>query len=232
MNGAGILLIEDEPHVLRSNRIALELEGYRVLEADTLAKGREIAVRENPDLILLDILLPDGNGLEYCLELRGGSGVPILFLSALSEKEDVIAGLRAGGDDYITKPYLMEELLARVGALLRRGRMNAAAEQSIRLGGLEIHVSSRRACLEGKDLLLKPKEFALLEALASERDKYMTADALYEKLWGMDAAGDTDTVKVHVSKLRKKLGNNAPVTIDQAWGKGYRLVIKHEVIKI
>lgn len=222
---ASILLVEDDPDVMRANRIALELEGYTVLEAGTLAKGREIVQRENPDLIVLDILLPDGNGLEYCRELRGENGVRILLLSALDTKADAIAGLRAGGDDYIAKPYLTDELLTRVETLLRR-RLGGTDEPPLRIGALEIRFTSHRARLDGKDLILRPMEYALLEYLARRMDRYVTAEELYEKLWDMDGLGDTDTVTVHISKLRKKLGKDAPVVIESEWSKGYRLVRK------
>ena len=228
MSKATILLVEDDSDILRVNRMALEMEGYRVLEAETLAAGREAVESENPDLIVLDITLPDGSGLEYCRELRGKSGVRILFLSALSAKADSIAGLRAGGDDYIPKPYLVDELLARVDALMRRGRLTGMEYAPLRVGALEINFTSRRVLLHGADFLLKPKEFALLEILARSRDRHVTAEELYEKLWGMDAADDVRTVKEHVYRLRRKLGDSAPVIIDSERGKGYRLIEQEE----
>lgn len=226
MYKAVILMIEDNPDILRTNREQLELEGYRILEAESLAEGRQAADEEKPDLILLDILLPDGSGLEYCRELFGGNRPRILFLSALNTKQEVIAGLRAGGDDYITKPYLMEELLARVEALLRRDNRNTAADTSLSIDNLKICSTSRRVLLNGRDLLLRPMEFSLLEYLGHRPGRYVTSSELYEKLWGQNPLNDTDTVTVHMSKLRRKLGNDAPVRIESRWGKGYRLVRK------
>lgn len=134
MKKATLLIVEDDLNILRANTAALELEGYRVLAAETLESARSAAKACPPDLILLDILLPDGNGLDFCGELRGESGVRILFLSALGEKADVLAGLRAGGDDYIAKPYDMDELILRVEALLRRGRMIGRARTAADAG--------------------------------------------------------------------------------------------------
>lgn len=226
MHRATILIIEDDADIMRANRMALELEGYRVLEAGTLAKGREVVEAEEPDLILLDIMLPDGNGLEYCQQLRGG-GIRILFLSALNSKEDTLTGLRAGGDDYITKPYLIDEMLARVEVLLRRGKLTGGEEPPLCLGDLEISFTSRRAFINGADLLLEPKEFALLEILAKNRGHYVAAEEMYGKVWGMDAVNDVRTVKVRISSLRQKLG--AGFDIEALRGAGYRLVKKADI---
>ena len=225
MTGASILLVEDEFDVMNGNRIALELEGYRVLEADTLAKGRELVEREHPDLIVLDILLPDGNGLAYCQELRGKSGVRILFLSALNTKEDAIAGLRMGGDDYIAKPYLMDELLIRIETLLRRGKLIGTAEAPLRIGALEISSVPRMVRLNGQNLQFTPTELILLETLLRKRDQYIRTRELYERVWGMEAI-DTRPIKQHIRNMRSKLGDNAPVAIESIQGKGYRIIKK------
>jgi len=225
MTGASILLVEDEFDVMNGNRIALELEGYRVLEADTLAKGRELVEREHPDLIVLDILLPDGNGLAYCQELRGKSGVRILFLSALNTKEDAIAGLRMGGDDYIAKPYLMDELLIRIETLLRRGKLIGTAEAPLRIGALEISSVPRMVRLNGQNLQFTPTELILLETLLRKRDQYIRTRELYERVWGMEAI-DTRPIKQHIRNMRSKLGDNAPVAIESIQGRGYRIIKK------
>ena len=225
MTGASILLVEDEFDVRKGNRIALELEGYRVLEADTLAKGRELVEREHPDLIVLDILLPDGNGLAYCQELRGKSGVRILFLSALNTKEDAIAGLRMGGDDYIAKPYLMDELLIRIEILLRRGKLIGTEEAPLRIGALEISSVPRMVRLNGQNLQFTPTELILLETLLRKRDQYIRTRELYERVWGMEAI-DTRPIKQHIRNMRSKLGDNAPVAIESIQGRGYRIIKK------
>ncbi|MEN6313727.1 MAG: response regulator transcription factor [Clostridiaceae bacterium] len=223
MKKATILIVEDDRDILNANRTALELTGYVVLAADTLSKGRAIAGELSPDLIILDILLPDGNGLSYCEELRGKSGIRILFLSALNTKADVFAGLRAGGDDYIAKPYDMDELLLRVEALLRRGKLIGQEEPPLRLGGLELDFTSNRALLCGRDILLKPKEFALLAVLAREPERTVPASELYKKVWGMNIASDTHTVKEHISRIRSKLGEDSGLSVVSERGKGYRI---------
>lgn len=223
MKKASILIVEDDHDIRSANSAALKLEGYFVMEADTLTKGRSLVEEFSPDLIILDILLPDGNGLCYCEELRGKSGIRILFLSALNTKADSLAGLRAGGDDYISKPYDMDELLLRVEALLRRGKLIGLEEQPLRLGGLELDFVSRRALLNGRDILLRPKEFALLEILAHNHGRTVTIHELYEKVWGMDAVGNVRTVKEHISRIRSKLGENSTFSIVSERGRGYCL---------
>ncbi|HEX2946110.1 MAG TPA: response regulator transcription factor [Clostridia bacterium] len=223
MRKATILIVEDDHDILNANRAALELEGYHVLAADTLSKGRSVVGELSPDLIILDILLPDGNGLSYCEELRGKSDIRILFLSALNTREDVLSGLRAGGDDYISKPYDMDELLLRVEALLRRGKFIGQEEPPLRLGGLELDFVSHRALLYGRDILLKPKEFALLAVLAHEPGRTLNVAELYKKVWGLDMVGDARTVKEHISRIRSRLGKECEFLIVSERGKGYRL---------
>lgn len=229
MNDTTILIIEDDYDIRSANCSALELEGYQVMEADTLSKGRQIVEEAKPDLIILDILLPDGNGLQYCEELRGKSGIRILFLSALNTKSDLLAGLRAGGDDYMSKPYDMDELLLRVEALLRRGKFIGIDDPEIQLYGLEMNYISRHALLNGRNLLLKPKEFALLEVLVRSRGRTVPVEALYESVWDMNPAGDVRTVKEHISRIRGKLGENSRLTIVSERGKGYILKDKDEI---
>ncbi len=223
MYKADILIVEDDADILRANRTALELEGYRVATADTLAKARAAVSISPPDLIILDILLPDGNGLNYCEELRGASGVRILFLSALNTRNDILAGLRAGGDDYISKPYDIDELLLRVEALLRRGRLIRGADAPLRLRELEMDLTSRRATLGGKDILLKPKEFSLLFLLARQPDCIISVNELYERAWGMQSVDDASSVKEHISRIRAKLCGSGLSIVSQR-GQGYRLV--------
>lgn len=229
MKDTTILIIEDDYDIRRANCAALKMEGYQVMEADTLLKGRRIVEDSLPDLIILDILLPDGNGLQYCEELRGKSGIRILLLSALSTKSDLLAGLRAGGDDYMAKPYDMDELLLRVEALLRRSKHIGIDEPSIQLYGLEMNFISRRALFNGRDLLLKPKEFALLEILVQSRGRTVPVEELYEKVWSMNSAGDIRTVKEHISRIRSKLGENSTFTIVSERGKGYHLDDRNEI---
>lgn len=225
MSQATILLIEDNPDILRANAAELRMAHYRVLQAETLQAGRVLVQQEHPDLILLDILLPDGNGLDYCREIFGRSAPRILFLSALHTPQDVIAGLRAGGDDYMTKPYLMQELLARVEAILRRPKMDAPQQEPapLRIGTLEVNPTADRAYLRGEDMLLTPKELSLLQILLASKGQFIASTELYERLWGMEAL-DTRPVRQHIYNLREKLGEDAPVLIESKQGRGYRIV--------
>jgi len=208
MNEPKILIIEDDPVIVRTNRKALEMQGYRVLCADTITKGRFLVRQEMPDLILLDVLLPDGNGLDYSSEIRGSSSIPILFLSALGTNANILDGLRAGGDDYITKPYDLDILLAKVEAILRRcSNLESYKYDFLCMGNLRLDLYARRAYLNNDDLLLKPKEFAVLEVLIRQDGVPISSSELYERLWALDTAGDTRTVWVHISTLRSKLGD-------------------------
>lgn len=179
-----LLIVEEDANILNANSSALELEGYRVETAKSLREARAAVEAFAPDLILMDILLPDGNGLQYCQELRGESSVRILFLSARCAKADVLAGFRAGCDDYLVKPYDMDELILRVGALLRRGRTAGPDESQLVLGRLTLNRTAMRATQDGCDLMLKPKEFAILCLLAENRGRTLSAKEMYTNIWG------------------------------------------------
>ena len=210
MKKVTIIIIEDDPIILKANRKALEMQGYCIICAETLTKGHTAIVNTHPDLVILDILLPDGNGLEYCRELRGTSIIPILFLSALGTSNHILAGLRAGGDDYISKPYDMDIFLAKVEAILRRCTMQHAGKSEedkyLYMGNLYLDMISRRAYLKDSDLLLKPREFAVLEVLVRQGGTPIEAKELYERIWALDPTGDIRTIYVHISSLRSKLG--------------------------
>lgn len=219
-----IMLVEDNPEINKTNRRMLELNGYKVLTADTLKKAWEHVWRENPDLIVLDIMMPDGSGLDFCRELRAHDGaMPILFLTALDENADVVTGLRAGGDDYLAKPYDYNVLLARIEALLRRAQYGYVEN----IGSYQIDHVAQRVYRDGEDMLLKPREFALFCLFAENPGAYFTPGVLYERIWGGSALEDVRTVYAHVSSLRKKLGlyGDATIDIEQKRGKGYRLTI-------
>ncbi|MDR1426164.1 MAG: response regulator transcription factor [Bifidobacteriaceae bacterium] len=228
-----IMLVEDVAHIMRVNRAMLAKAGYRTLGADTIASAREILASEAPDLMVLDIMLPDGDGVEFCRELRvPGSplaGLPVLFLSAKGHSEDIIDGLRAGGDDYLSKPYDINVLVARVGALLRRSERAAEGlgpASSVQMGPLTLDISAMRAFVRGRDLSLTPREFAILLALARHRGEPVPAGRLYEWAWGMDANDDVRTVRTLVSRLRAKLRGqgDADFAIETCPGRGYVLL--------
>lgn len=212
-----ILMVEDNPDVMNINRIAFTRRGYNVLEAKTVAEGIA-ALRDNRvDVIVLDVMLPDGNGIDFCREARGITGAPVLFLTAKGESADELMGFDAGGDDYISKPYNLDILLARVDALLRR-----SGKTMFTLAGLRVDFTSRRAYVNGIDALLKTKEFSILETLVNNRGSYMNAQELYDTVWAMNPADGLSTVRTHIYQLRGKL-SGAGVVIEQKYGKGYRL---------
>lgn len=226
-----LLLVEDSEEILEDNRKALEARAYQVLEARTLAQAKIRLLEHQPDLILLDVLLPDGNGVELCREIREMTAAPILFLTSLAESRQIVEGLRAGGDDYITKPYRMEELLARVEAQLRRLERLRGGEPVVSVGGLTLESHVQRAFLNGRDLLLKPKEYQLLALLVRSRDKALSAEELYREVWGMEVNADARTVLVHLSNLRAKLRDGedeGEVRILRDGNRGYRLSIGME----
>jgi DNA-binding response OmpR family regulator len=210
-------LIEDNPAVQRNNRAILARRGYRVREASDLAQARASVATEAPDAIILDIMLPDGSGLDFLTELRRDSRIPALVLTALGTPEDIARGLRAGGDDYLPKPYDLDVFLARVEALLRRSRQ---VPEAVVVGSLLLDITAGQAFCNGADLLLTQKEFALLLLLAQNENKTLDAEYLYERIWKRSAVGDTQAVKTVVSRLRTKLARSG-YTIVAARGEGY-----------
>lgn len=223
-----VLLGEDEPDILGYNREQLEQRGYRVTAVSTLNQVEECVHREPPDLLVLDVMMPDGSGVELCRRLREWFHGPILFLTSLGESSQIVQGLRAGGDDYITKPYDIEELAARIESHLRI--LERRVKDDIRQDGgrLYLNVKSQRAYLDGRDMLLKPKEYRLLAALMRNRGRYVEAGELYKEIWDMMPNRDIRTVWVHISNLRKKLqGLDGEIIADIECKRalGYRLVM-------
>ena len=221
MAGEKILIVEDDADIRAANRDLLELAGYRVVTASTLASGRDAVERNHPDLVILDVLLPDGSGLDLCRDLRKSDDVRILFLSALNTSEDVVEGLRRGGDDYLGKPYLTEELLLRVQALLRRGRVRESSHDAW-TGPLEWRPSARQVFADGEDLLLSPHEYAVLELLCANRGRWVSSEEVFREVWNVDPSGDLHVVHNHISTLRHKLAPHG-VKIETKRGQGYRV---------
>ncbi|MDR1635644.1 MAG: response regulator transcription factor [Bifidobacteriaceae bacterium] len=218
---ATILLVEDDPDLNDINGEALRLAGHRVVTARSLAEA-EAALESAVDLIVLDIMLPDGSGLDLARSLRGRRETPIIFLSALGQVGQRVEGLRAGGDDYLPKPYDLDELTARVEALLRRTRA-AAPPKAMRMGALTIEFAPRRALVNGADIWLTPKEFAVLESLARAGDQFVSPRDLYQVVWGLNEPVDVRTVREHVYRLRGKLAARGTPNVESIRGKGYRL---------
>lgn len=221
-----VLLVEDNVHIMKINSDTLTDAAYQVVEATTLSEARRILETEVPDSIVLDILLPDGDGRDFCKELRTQHGIdaPILFLTALKEMPDMEKGYEAGGTDYLTKPFDLDHLVMKVTAQINQYERTKHGGTEFCAGGLRLDFTARRVYLDGEDLLLKTKEFALLEILAKNCGRYVSADELYEKVWGLNAVDDVRTIWTHMSRLRSKFGENVRIGIDMERGKGYRLV--------
>ncbi len=225
MEAYHVLLIEDEPEILEYNRKRLMAEGYQVSVAATLTAARQALANNKPDLVVLDIMLPDGSGVDFCRDLRAVTKAPVLFLTSLGESEQIVRGLRAGGDDYMVKPYKMEELLARIEAHLRRAAL-WKQETEEQFGPLQLDAANQRAYWAGQDLLLKPKEFQLLVCLLKNRNRYSTAAELYTAVWGLPILEDPRTIATHIYSLRKKLqklAGDSIISIDSSRNRGYRL---------
>ncbi len=216
-----ILLVEDNPHIMAINAAALEMRGYRTLQADCARRCRELLCFHDVDLIVLDILLPDGNGVELCQEIKEKYDTPILMLSALGENMDIVKGLTAGGDDYLTKPYDLSVFLARVEARLRAARH---IERQARFGPLRLDLMAGRAYIEEQDLGLTLKEFSILLYLVRNPGRSATAQELYETAWQQPMGDNPHALRMTISRLNKKLGGDeAPVTVASYRSSGYRL---------
>lgn len=229
-----ILLVEDEPAILATIAYNLRREGYEVLTAADGEAALALAARA-PDAVVLDVLLPKLDGFEVCRRLRQHSAVPILMLTARGDEVDRVVGLELGADDYLTKPFSMRELLARVKALLRRRELLAAemgrqAEQAagerLVAGDLLLDVAAHQVTKAGQPVALTPKEFDLLAFLMRHRGHVFSAERLLEQVWGYEPASDARTVPVHVRSLREKLEEqpSKPSRLQTVRGVGYRFV--------
>ena len=220
-----VLVVDDEDHIVELARIYLTREGY---EVEGLGDGSQALARFTqikPDLVVLDIMLPGADGLEICKEIRKQSQVPIIMLTARDEVTDKVVGLEVGADDYLTKPFHPQELVARAKALLRRARVEPDAPKLIRAGKLEVDLERHEVRHEQAKVQLRPKEFDLLTLLARHPGRVFQRSELLDLVWGYDFPGYTRTVDVHVQQLREKLaaaGVTEP-SIETVWGVGYRL---------
>jgi DNA-binding response OmpR family regulator len=220
-----ILVVDDEPTLVATLRYNLEREGFAVATASDGESGLSAARANRPDLILLDLLLPVMDGFEVCRILRRETTAPILMLTAKTDEIDKVVGLELGADDYVTKPFSMRELLARVRALLRRAETTPPEEVEVLLAGdLQVDLRRREAWRGGQALALKPKEFDLLAFFLRNRGRAFTRDQLLNQVWGYDFAGDTRTVDVHIRWLRKKIEDvpARPSRLITVRGVGYR----------
>jgi len=219
-----ILVVDDEPKVVRLARDYLEKNGFRVLTAGDGQSALATARREKPDLVILDLMIPMIDGREVCRILRRESDVPIIMLTALSEEIDQVTGLEIGADDYITKPFSLRALVARVRALLRRTRGEVKAPGIIRAGGLEIDPEKHSVTFNGSPLKLTPNEFKLLHLLASRPGQTLTREQLLDDLHGAASSIDR-SVDSHIKNLRKKLeAISKQNMIETVYGIGYRFI--------
>jgi len=219
-----ILVCDDEPQIIRALRVILRDAGYEASAAASLAEALELAAREPPDAAIIDLVLPDGSGIELCTELRSWSSMPILILSALDEEEQKVAALRAGADDYLTKPFSARELLARLEAVFRRV-VAADEEATVCVKGLEINFAAHTVLRDGREVKLTPIEFKLLGALARKRGRLVSTRTLLTEVWGLEFADDAPLLRTHIANLRHKIeGTDARawVYIKTEPGIGYR----------
>ena len=225
-----ILLVEDETAITDPLAEALEREGFSARVAGTAAEALEMAGTQAPDLVLLDIGLPDGSGLDVCRTLRQSSDVPVIMLTARGSEADRVAGLELGADDYVVKPFSAREVTARVRAVLRRASGGGGAGQAIEIGSLKLDPDRHSATLDGEALELSRKEFGLLQTLMERAGTVITRQALIEEVWDMNWFGSTKTLDVHMSGLRKKLGDDAadPRYIHTVRGIGFRFAAPEE----
>ncbi len=222
-NSAPILVVEDESSIASFVALYLKNAGYSVRTTATGNEALESVEQDSPALIVLDLMLPDIDGIEVCRRIRATSDVPILMLTARDEDVDKIIGLEVGADDYMTKPFNPRELVARVKSILRRATPERRLPESavIRHGDLTVDAGRREVHVGEEEIQLAPKEFDLLWELLDHRGLVLTRDQLLERVWGYTFAGDTRTVDVHVRQIRRKLGDASPIVT--VWGVGYKV---------
>jgi DNA-binding response OmpR family regulator len=218
-----ILVVDDERNIVDLLRLYLEKEGFAVAAAYDGEEALNLHARHDPDLVILDLMLPKVDGLDVCREIRRRGDTPVLMLTARSDDIDAIVGLELGADDYVTKPFNPRALMARVKAILRRTEVTTRGGRPIEVGALRIDPRRREATVGDRRLELRAREFDLLAALARDPGVVLTRDALLEGVWGTDFPGETRTIDVHVAEVRKKLTPDGP-PIETVRGHGYRLV--------
>jgi DNA-binding response OmpR family regulator len=220
-----VLLVEDDENIMKINQNKLIKSGYRVLTAEKLSEAETVLENETPDLIVLDIMLPDGDGISWCRKIRGESQEPpILFLSAKNESTDILDALKSGGDDYLTKPYDLDIFAARVEILLKKA---SRIPKIVKKGSLTLEIASQRVFLHGEDMLLTQKEFAVLLIFIQNENRNMTPEYLYEKAWGQLMNNNANAIRTQVSRLRAKL-ENSEFIITSLRGEGYCFKVKRK----
>lgn len=219
-----ILLVDDEADIINLLRDYFEINGYEVLAASNGLEALK-QVEKQPDLILLDINMPDIDGLKVCKQIRNFVSCPILFLTAKVEDSDKINGFHAGGDDYIVKPFSIDELGARVSAHLRRENRHRTKSKTKFNGDLVIDYTSRTVCYQDEQLQFAKKEFDIIELISMNRGQVFDKERIYERVWGWDSDGDSSVVAEHIRRIRAKLSAvNGKTYIETVWGVGYKWV--------
>ncbi|MFV5313999.1 response regulator transcription factor [Priestia megaterium] len=222
-----ILIIDDDEQIRNLIAIYLENEGFEALKVSNAVSGLALLEEQEVDLIILDIMMPQMNGIDAAFKIREEKNMPIIMLSAKSEDMDKISGLTAGADDYLTKPFNPLELIARVKSQIRRyKKYNERAERDvIQIGDLEINRSTRLVFVRGQEIRLTPKEFDILELLARHKGTVMSMGKIYEAVWQEDAFKSDNTVMVHITKIREKIEDDPkkPIYIKTIWGVGYKI---------
>ncbi|MBP3360895.1 MAG: response regulator transcription factor [Clostridia bacterium] len=218
-----ILIVEDDTAIAELERDYLELNGFECSIAERGTKGLEAALENDYDLILLDIMLPGMDGFEVCSKLREKKQTPVIFLSAKSDDIDKIRGLGLGADDYMTKPFSPNELVARVKAHISRYERLSGQDEIINFGKVSINTDARRVFIDGKEAPFTAKEYDLLLYLVKNKGKTVPKEVLFDKIWGFEAIGDISTVTVHIQRIRDKLGDEN--RIQTVWGVGYRFTM-------
>ncbi|HEY1825835.1 MAG TPA: response regulator transcription factor [Acidimicrobiales bacterium] len=221
-----ILVVEDEASFVDALTVGLEREGFEVAIARDGQQGLTLFNNGHFDIVLLDLMLPKMSGLDVCRSIRASSNVPIIIVSAKGEEVDMVLMLEIGADDYVTKPYRLRELVARIRAVLRRrsDTDNADSEEVLTLGNVRLDVDARRCFVDGKEIKLRKKEFALLRLLLENPGRVLTREVLIDRVWGSDYVGDTKTLDVHIKRLRTLIEDDpkSPVRISTVRGVGYR----------
>ncbi len=218
-----VLIVEDDPNISQLLELYLEKEGFETLTADDGGKGLSLFQSENPDLVLLDIMLPVLDGWTVCKRIRETSKTPIIMMTAKGETMDKVNGLEMGADDYVVKPFEMKEVLARIHAVLRRTGTGEAPEKKLSFDKLVINMDSYELLVDGRRVDTPPKEMELLFHLASHPNRVFTRNQLLDEVWGFDYFGDSRTVDVHIKRLREKLeGVSEKWSLKTVWGVGYK----------
>jgi two-component system KDP operon response regulator KdpE len=222
--GARVLVVDDEPQILRGLRVVLRNAGFQVEVAATKAEALDALAARPPDAMVLDLVLPDGSGVEVCRDVRRWSGLPVIVLSAVGDEREKVRALDAGADDYVTKPFGSDELTARLRAVLRRAA-DADVEATLDIGELTVDLAARRVLVRGEEVHLTPIEFDLLRVLAVHHDKLVTHRQLLLEVWGPEYTHETHYLRVHIAHIRAKIESDPsrPRLLLTDPGVGYRL---------